>query len=98
MRENMDKESIAGLIVIVGSVGVLIFAGFYSANFLTFRTEERVDTMSWRCADLLITAENCIEDNDIEGARVALQKAAKVIDDMKDFCKKHGEYEGHSQR
>jgi hypothetical protein len=90
----MDKKSIAGLIVIAGIVGVLVFAGFNAVDFLTFRTEERVDTMSWACGDLLITAENRIEDNDIEGARVALQKAAEVIDDMKDFQKRHGEHEG----
>ena len=70
---------------------MLIFAGFYAVDFLT---EKRVDTMWWECGDLLITAQNCIEDNDIEGARVALQKADKIIADMKDFCKRHGEYEG----
>ena len=64
----MDKETIAGLIVIVGIVGVLIIQGFNVVDLLTFRDEDRGEMMSQACGDLLIIAENYIEDGDIEEA------------------------------
>jgi hypothetical protein len=84
----------------VAAIGTAVFAIFIVEEiaqiigFTASRVEERGSTMSWACNDLVESAEKSIKYNKKEAALVSLQKADEVIDDMKDFCDKHGDYEG----
>ena len=82
------------------AIGTAVFATFIAeefaqmVGFLLHRIEERGTTMSWACKNLVDSARESIKYNDKEAALISLQKADKVIDDMKDFCDSHGDYEG----
>jgi len=84
----------------VKEIGEAVFTAFIVeesiqiVGFLLDRIEERGTTMSWACKDLVESAEKSIKYNKKEAALVSLQKADEVIDDMKDFCDSHGDYEG----